>query len=112
MAMGGLPGAVPEEGGQAITKPVDPRPGQALSIAMRAWQIGSFSWRWISRLMLPLWAVAAWAEGTNQLQPWRDYRTIMWIGDTAYKQPAKVPIFFQRLRELGINNAMVHGEIG
>jgi hypothetical protein len=60
--------------------------------------------------MLPLWAVAAWAEGTNQLQPWRDYRTIMWIGDTAYKQPAKVPLFFQRLRELGINTAMVHGD--
>ena len=59
---------------------------------------------------MPLWGVAAWAEGTNQLQPWRDYRTIMWIGDTVYKQPAKVPLFFQRLRELNINTAMVYGD--
>src|SRR5215472_90503 len=34
----------------------------------------------------------------------------MWVGDTAYKQPAKLPLFFQRLRELGINTAMVYGD--
>jgi len=34
----------------------------------------------------------------------------MWIGDSAYKQPDKLPLFFQRLRELGINTAMVHGD--
>ena len=77
---------------------------------MRAWQVSSFSWRWLARLLLPLWAVASWAQDTNRLRPWRDYRTIMWIGDTAYKQPAKLQRFFQRLRELGINTAMVYGD--
>ena len=79
-------------------------------MVMRAWRISSFSWRWVARLLLPLWAAAAFAEGTNQLRPWDEYRTIMWVGDTAYKQRAKLPLFFQRLRELGINTAMVYGE--
>jgi hypothetical protein len=34
----------------------------------------------------------------------------MWVGDTVYKQPEKVPLFFQRLREMGITTAMVHGD--
>jgi len=50
------------------------------------------------------------AAGTNQLRPWDSYRTIMWVGDTAYKKPEKLPLFFQRLRELGINTAMVFGD--
>lgn len=41
---------------------------------------------------------------------WRDYRVIMWIGDSAYKQPDKLPLFFQRLREMGVTTGMVHGE--
>jgi len=77
---------------------------------MRAWWLGGFNWRWLARALLPLWAVATWAEGTNELRPWRDYRTIMWIGDKAYKQPAKIPLFFQRLREMGINTAMVYSD--
>jgi hypothetical protein len=77
---------------------------------MHAWQVSNFSWQWLARLSLPLWALASWAQGTNQLRPWRDYRTIMWIGDTAYKQPTKIPRFFQRLREMGINTAMVYGD--
>jgi hypothetical protein len=44
------------------------------------------------------------------VRPWNDYRTIMWIGDTAYKKPEKLPLFFQRLREMGVNTGMVHGE--
>ncbi len=47
------------------------------------------------------------AENTAP-RPWTDYRTIMWIGDSAYKKPDKLPLFFQRLREMGINAAMVH----
>ncbi len=31
----------------------------------------------------------------------------MWVGDTAGKQPAKLPLFYQRLREMGVNTAMV-----
>lgn len=53
---------------------------------------------------------AAGAEATVTMRPWNDYRTIMWIGDTAYRSPEKLPQFFKRLRELGINTAMVYGE--
>jgi hypothetical protein len=34
----------------------------------------------------------------------------MWVGDTAYKRPEKLPLFFQRLREMGINTAMAYGD--
>lgn len=34
----------------------------------------------------------------------------MWVGDTVYKRPEKMPLFFQRLREMGINTAMVYGD--
>jgi hypothetical protein len=50
------------------------------------------------------------AGGLLEVRPWRDYRTIMWVGDTAYRHPEKLPLFFQRLREMGINTAMVYGE--
>jgi hypothetical protein len=49
---------------------------------------------------------------SGELRPWRDYRTIMWIGDTAYQKPEKLDLFFQRLREMGINTAMVTGDGG
>jgi len=52
----------------------------------------------------------AGAQTTDRLRPWRQYRTIMWIGDTAYQQPDKLLLFFQRLREMGINTGMVYGE--
>jgi len=38
-----------------------------------------------------------------------DYRVIMWVSGNSYKDPAKVPVFWQRLRELGVNTAMVTG---
>ena len=50
------------------------------------------------------------AGETNQLRPWNSYRTIMWVGDSPCKQPEKLPLFFQRLREMGINTAMVFGD--
>jgi hypothetical protein len=62
-------------------------------------------WLW----MLPVLLLAA-DPGPDTLRPWPDYRTIMWVGDTAYRQPEKVPLFYQRLREMGINTAMVHGD--
>lgn len=46
----------------------------------------------------------------EDLSKWRDYQVIMWIGDSAYKQPDKLPLFFQRLREMGVTTGMVHGE--
>jgi hypothetical protein len=50
------------------------------------------------------------AETNDSPRPWPEYRTILWIGDTVWKQPDKLPLFFQRMRELGINTAMVFGE--
>lgn len=50
------------------------------------------------------------AAGTNQLRPWTEYKTILWLGDSAYKKPEKLPLFFQRLREMGVNTGMVHGD--
>jgi hypothetical protein len=44
------------------------------------------------------------------LRPWTEYRAILWIGDTVWKRPDKVPLFFQRLREMGINTGMVYGD--
>lgn len=46
----------------------------------------------------------------GQLRPWNEYRTIIWLGDTAYQKPEKLPLFFQRMRELGVNTAMVSGD--
>ncbi len=43
------------------------------------------------------------------LRPWTDYRVIMWVGDSVWKQPEKVPLFVERLREMGVDTAMVHG---
>jgi hypothetical protein len=34
----------------------------------------------------------------------------MWVGDTVWKQPEKIPLFLDRLREMGINTGMAHGE--
>ena len=49
------------------------------------------------------------ASGADDVRPWTEYRTIMWIGDSAFKKPEKLPLFFQRLREMGINAGMVTG---
>ncbi len=46
----------------------------------------------------------------DQVRPWMEYRTIMWIGDSAYKKTERIPLFFDRLREMGINTGMVHGD--
>ena len=51
------------------------------------------------------------AENT-ELRPWNDYRVIMWVGDSAAKQPQKLPLFFARLREMGVDTAMVYGSGG
>lgn len=55
-------------------------------------------------------ALSSLGQTASQLRPWTEYRTTMWVGDTAYKNPDKLPLFFQRLREMGINTAMVHGD--
>jgi len=66
---------------------------------------------WLTVLALTaLTLSSASAEPSPGLRPWRDYRTIMWIGDTAYQHPEKLPLFFRRLREMGVNTAMVFGD--
>ena len=68
------------------------------------------------KLALPLtFCLALFSAGNSFAvepgpRPWTEYRTIMWIGDTAYKKPEKLPLFFQRLREMGINTGMVTGD--
>lgn len=52
---------------------------------------------------------AAPATEPARLRPWDDYRVIMWISDSAYQQPGKVALFYQRLREMEVNTAMVSG---
>ena len=48
----------------------------------------------------------------DQVRPWTDYRVILWVGDSVWKRPDKVPLFLERLRELGVDTAMVHGTGG
>ena len=50
------------------------------------------------------------ARADPPLRSWQEYRTIMWIGDSAGRQPEKFPLFCQRWREMGINTAMVSGD--
>ena len=50
------------------------------------------------------------APATAAPREWRDYRTIMWVGDSVSKQPEKFPLFIQRLKEMGINTGMVFGD--
>lgn len=45
-----------------------------------------------------------------QLRPWPEYQVFMWTGDTAYKKPEKLPLFWQRLREMGVTAGMVSGD--
>lgn len=52
----------------------------------------------------------AGAGGANELRTWDDYHVIMWVGDSAYKRPGKVPLFFERLRQMGVDTAMVYGD--
>ncbi len=64
---------------------------------------------WLSVGLFGL-AALVFAADTNELRPWLEYRTIMWVGDSAAQRPDKLPLFFQRLREMGINTAMVYGD--
>jgi hypothetical protein len=70
-----------------------------------------FAWRCMCGLFFAAAGCGATgAEPAAALRPWREYQTIMWVGDSAGKQPEKWPLFFQRLREMGITTAMVYGD--
>ncbi|MHA3775220.1 beta-galactosidase [Verrucomicrobiota bacterium sgz303538] len=57
-----------------------------------------------------LFACSAFGADETELRPWDEYRTIMWTSDSLWKKPEKSPVVFDRLREMGINTAMVHNE--
>src|SRR5436189_4428188 len=65
---------------------------------------------WTALVCLPVVIGSSTGLSAESLRPWQDYRTIMWIGDTAAKKPDKLPLFYQRLREMGINTAMIYGD--
>jgi hypothetical protein len=48
------------------------------------------------------------APQSGRLRSWDDYRTIMWIGDQARRRVEQTPRLLDRLREMGINTAMVY----
>ena len=50
------------------------------------------------------------AADATALRPWPEYRTIMWVGKSAYRKPEKIPLFFERMRELGINAVTLHAD--
>jgi hypothetical protein len=62
---------------------------------------------WALLLLVTAGAGAAEPQG---LRPWDEYRVIMWIGGQPYEDPQKVPLFFQRLREMGIDTGMVYSD--
>lgn len=55
-------------------------------------------------LFLLISAATVRAQSTN----WNSYRATMWVSDSAYRDPARVPLFFQRLREMGVNSVTYH----
>jgi hypothetical protein len=61
-------------------------------------------------LLLGISAATTWAQNAPTIRPWDEYRVFMWVGDSAYKQKEKLPLFWERMREMGATAAMVHGD--
>ena len=64
----------------------------------------------ILAVLLSLTCDSVLAGESDGVRPWRDYHAIMWVGDSAFKKPDKIPLFFERMREMGIDTGMVHGQ--
>ncbi len=64
--------------------------------------------RLVLACLMPLWLLRAVAAPLPAA--WDEYQVIMWVGDSAFKKPEKLPVFFDRLRELGVTAGMVYGE--
>lgn len=56
-----------------------------------------------------LYLTAASPRAQESLRAWPEYQVLMWTGDAPYKKPEKLPLFWQRLREMGVTAGMVHG---
>ena len=68
------------------------------------------SWSFFAILLLMPLLLHAQTPTTHSIRPWNDYRTILWIGDSASKDPSRLPLFKQRMEEMGINTGMVFGD--
>ena len=53
---------------------------------------------------------AAAASPESTLRPWHEYRVIMWMSDSVYRQPEKLPLVCERLRAMGVNAGLVYGD--
>ena len=58
--------------------------------------------------LLVVGALAGWPARAEP-RPWPEYRVILWVGDSVWRRPEKVPLFLERLREMGVDTGMVHG---
>ena len=59
-------------------------------------------------LTVTAFPILAQAPPSGSLRSWENYQVFMWTSDSAYKKPEKLPLFFQRLKEMGITAGMVH----
>ena len=56
------------------------------------------------------WTGLAMGAQPESLRPWTEYKTIMWVAAAPIVMRKRCRSFFERLREMGINTAMVHGD--
>jgi hypothetical protein len=52
------------------------------------------------------------APAVAGLRPWTEYRVILWVGDSAARDPGRFGLFLRRLPEMGVDTAMVFGGEG
>ena len=61
------------------------------------------------RRLAALVLIAGSARAQAPLRPWPEYQVILWTSDSVYARRDKLPLFAQRLREMGATAGMVHG---
>jgi hypothetical protein len=62
----------------------------------------------LSRFIAIAVAVASAGAQAPPLRPWPEYQVILWTSDSVYAKRDKLPLFVQRLREMGASAGMVH----
>ena len=105
----------PASGASPPSRRLTPSRGVVRLRAVHAFRFPA-AWRWLAWLTPRLLLAHAASPSTTTTpavpgapRPWDDYRVIMWVGDSAGKQPERLPLFLERLREMGVDTAMVHG---
>jgi len=61
------------------------------------------------RSFVVLAIAAGVVRAQSPLRPWPEYQVILWTSDSVYAKRDKLPLFVQRLREMGATAGMVHG---